>query len=435
MGGERSRRLASLSRAIHLSFHPKGIDIRKEGRYPLIVSTTTRQRTDRDRAVNDLPQLRADRAGYILRGESIDGFEDNPELSDDGRRRLATWAKAWMPSDLTEAQEALLATEAEESPTARELLSAAIKDAEEDLPEMVDFGLYDRLSPDQLLRVREPWRALSNREYPLGVHELAVLCAVTEKQVRTWENLGLLPSHRVGGRRQFFPAAAVCACGLRDMDPFEVAALAKVRRGDDEAVGFIQLLASVLARTAEAAEARTEHAESALRRTMISLQDRLAGLVGKSSDEADEDSFELQELDEAGCIRALGMRSLDEQTKLLVRPYPGGKRAHWIVQDAGNLQLASELTQRDALRVARTVLEQGVGGIVEVHPARENADPRTVVVGHIRQPDPYRRSTSRRADASRSSARGSRSGRARPARRSKTASTASRKSTATDGEA
>src|SRR5689334_21872686 len=99
----------------------------RHGRYTSCMSPTKSKPSKTvDLLLNGLPQLRADRTGYVLDGESIDGFADEPGLADEARRRIARWASAFAPSDVTASQRDLLASAPDEPPAAhRELVRAA----------------------------------------------------------------------------------------------------------------------------------------------------------------------------------------------------------------------------------------------------------------------------------------------------------------------
>jgi hypothetical protein len=195
------------------------------------------------------PQLHGARAGYVLGDQYIDGFADDPTLDLSGRWRIADWAQAF-GHELDDAQRALLELPEPKDPIGRELLHAATDDIDVDLPLAAQFGLYDRLTEDELLLAREPWRALpgeERRDYPLNVTELATLTGATAKQVREWETAGLLPAGWIDGRRQFFFTATVHAFALRQLSRFQIAALANVLAAEDDDDVFIQLIEHTLA--------------------------------------------------------------------------------------------------------------------------------------------------------------------------------------------
>jgi DNA-binding transcriptional MerR regulator len=194
------------------------------------------------------PQLRADQAGYVVDGRSIDGFADDSQLTASARHRIAGWARTF-GHPLDDAQRHLLALPAPTDEIGLQLLEAATRNVDIDLELAGQFGLYERLAPEELLLVREPWRGLGGdepRDFPLTAGELAQLTGVTTKQVREWELASLLPGARIEGRRQFFSAAVVHAFALKGMSRFQVAALAALAAAEDDD-GFCHLVEHTLA--------------------------------------------------------------------------------------------------------------------------------------------------------------------------------------------
>jgi len=178
------------------------------------------------------PQLRADRAGYILDGERVEGFADRTDVDERGRRLLARWAEAFTPDALEDEQKRILEQpDPGLSDTERQLLHGAIEDAERDMPLTIDLGLYARLDAEQIRVMREPWTVLGGprrREYPLNTGEVAKITGTSPKQVRTWEESGLLPAYRIAGRRHFFSAALVYAFLLKDLDRNEIRGVGRI---------------------------------------------------------------------------------------------------------------------------------------------------------------------------------------------------------------
>jgi DNA-binding transcriptional MerR regulator len=200
------------------------------------------------------PTLHGQRAGYVLGDRYVEGFADDLALDLRGRWRIAHWAQTF-GHELDDAQRALLELPEPVDPIGRELLYATSDDIDLHLPLAGQFGLYDRLTEDELLLAREPWRRLGGeaqpgeerRDYPINVTELAKVAGVTPKQVREWEKAGLLPAAWVDGRRQFFSAAVVHAFALRQLSRFQIAALANVLAAEDDDDVFIQLIEHTLA--------------------------------------------------------------------------------------------------------------------------------------------------------------------------------------------
>lgn len=200
------------------------------------------------------PTLDGGRAGYVLGVRYVEGFADDPALDLRWRWRIAHWAETF-GHELDDAQRALLESPEPEDPISRELLYATSDDIDVHLPLAGQFGLYDRLTEDELLLAREPWRRLGGekrrdeeqRDYPINVTELATVAGVTPKQVREWETAGLLPAAWIDGRRQFFSAAVVHAFALRRLSRFQIAALTNVLAAEDDDDVFIQLVEHTLA--------------------------------------------------------------------------------------------------------------------------------------------------------------------------------------------
>jgi DNA-binding transcriptional MerR regulator len=66
------------------------------------------------------------------------------------------------------------------------------------------------------------------REYPLNTGEVARITGTSPKQIRTWEESGLLPAYWIAGRRHFFSAALVYAFLLKDMDRHEIRGVGRI---------------------------------------------------------------------------------------------------------------------------------------------------------------------------------------------------------------
>jgi hypothetical protein len=191
------------------------------------------------------PQLRADRRGYLLGADRVDGFDDRSDLDTSSRRLIAGWARAFAPDSLDAAQRRLLDQPAEATLDTPKLLArAAIENAESDMPIAMDAGLYSLLSTDEISAVREPWLKLGDedrRDYPLNASELARLTETTAKQIRSWEEADLLPAYWIGGRRHFFSAAAVHAFALKRLDRNEIRGVSRIlsTQQDDPVVALV----------------------------------------------------------------------------------------------------------------------------------------------------------------------------------------------------
>jgi hypothetical protein len=201
------------------------------------------------------PRLHGSGTGYFVGDEWFEGFADRPEMPERDRALIAEWAARFTPEEVGDEQRVLLSDRVA-PPKLRteeiEDVAAAIRDAEEDLPQAVRVGLYGLLTEDELEKVRFPSRTqeVEGRNYPLGVTELAKLTGATPRQIRHWDDAGLLPGHRVANQRRFYSAAAVHAFALRRLEPYQVAVLGLIVRGDQKLGGFLPLLGSALAFTA-----------------------------------------------------------------------------------------------------------------------------------------------------------------------------------------
>src|SRR4051812_45814171 len=81
--------------------------------------------------------------------------------------------------------------------------------------------------------------------------QMQQLTGASKRQLRYWETLGLLPSHRISGRRTFGSAAVARAMALKDCQQHEVAALAALARGGPDAARLTRLLAAQIGSMAE----------------------------------------------------------------------------------------------------------------------------------------------------------------------------------------
>ncbi len=184
------------------------------------------------------PRLRADRQGYVIDDEYVQGFADRSDLKQADRQLIARWCQSFTPDMLTAEQRELLERrKVRLSTVAQQLRDAAIENAERDMPLAIDVGLYGRLSKDEVRKVREPWVVLGEnppRDYPLSAAELATLTGATTKQIRSWEKSDLLPAYWIADRRHFFSAAAVHAFALRKLDRNEIRGARRVLSSDPE---------------------------------------------------------------------------------------------------------------------------------------------------------------------------------------------------------
>jgi hypothetical protein len=187
------------------------------------------------------PHLRSNHQGYRLGDEVVDGFPDQPHLPPFQRRLIAEWAKAF-GHELSVAQQTLLQTRPTPPEAQLEILRAAQRDLDYDVPRVVESGVYATLSAAEVERCERPEDVLGEgRGYPINATELAALAGVTYKQIRDWDRGGLLPSHEIDGRRQYCSAAALTACALKPLGKWQIAALRGVL-GAERDSGFRRLM-------------------------------------------------------------------------------------------------------------------------------------------------------------------------------------------------
>ena len=213
------------------------------------------------RRVRHSVRLDPRRRGYRLDGALQRGFSDNPELSDRQRLLIARWAERFSPRSLTEPQRELLAAA---PPPAASLAQREFAENQRELRLPYLAVLFESLGEDQQRAIQDPVAAgAASQGYPLTVGELATLSGASERQVRTWADEGLLPSHRRGRDRRFYSAAAIRAFALVRAPGYSKALAAAAARGE---VGHhFQLLAATLAHAAA--------------KMPIDLRERLAALV------------------------------------------------------------------------------------------------------------------------------------------------------------
>jgi DNA-binding transcriptional MerR regulator len=168
-----------------------------------------------------------DPVGYLLDGRQRRGFPDDPRLSHAQRRRIAGWARALTPDDLTAVQRSLL--EAEPPPP------STVQERAAELSSFEASPYWSLLDDRQRGLVREPSSHpdLAGVDYPLGVTQLAKLVDASPDKIRHWHNSGLLPARRSPGRhRAFYAAAAVRAFYLNDLGRAGITVLRDLMRGD-----------------------------------------------------------------------------------------------------------------------------------------------------------------------------------------------------------
>ena len=210
------------------------------------------------------PRLRrsTDPPGYRLGGEFRAGFPDDPALTPGQRLRIAGWARALTPEDLSDAQRTLL--EGFRPPP-----SSAHRQAER-LAHYSASPFWSSLMECQQALVEDPSRhpKVKAAGYPLSVTQLAALVGATRDKIHHWHEIGLLPARRSpGGHRQFYAAAAARAFLLAGMDQPDITVLRELsdRRAGPLLVGMSAVLHE------QAASAAPDEREL-MKRTAVDLQ-------------------------------------------------------------------------------------------------------------------------------------------------------------------
>lgn len=184
------------------------------------------------KTVADLPVVRPDRRGYMLDGAWIDGFADRDDLPLPARRQIALLAERYAPADVSIEQRALRPARSEKR--ASDLLRALAED-EADLDEAFVEGLYDSLDERELARARE-------QSYPISIGTLADLSGATPRQLRYWEEQGLLRSYPFGAQRHYLRGGVLRAMALVKQEQHVLATLSKTVKEPTHLVKLIGLV-------------------------------------------------------------------------------------------------------------------------------------------------------------------------------------------------
>lgn len=208
-----------------------------------------------------LPTLRGDRAGYVLGGHCVDGFEDRPDLTPRARLILARMADRHAPGTLSDAQRDLLEQAVREEPEPSARLVALTRNLE-DLDEAYAAGLFADLSAEEIDLVRDPAShpELGDVRYPLTIGQAAKVTGASTVQLRRWAEARLIPSIRVRGRLQFLGAGVVHAMLLAKAEKFEVSALLRILRGEEAGGRLVRLLGITFASISSEVDAGDETA-------------------------------------------------------------------------------------------------------------------------------------------------------------------------------
>lgn len=166
---------------------------------------------------SELPTISPDRQGYVLNGDRFTGFADREDLDIAARTQLARFAERYAPVGLSDKQRALLATRAQVG--ASDLLRALAQD-EADIDAAFSEGLYDLLSEQEIENAR-------SQPYPLSIGAVAGITGASKRQIRHWEQEGLLRSYPVGGQRRYLRGGVLRAVMLAKQDQHVIATLRK----------------------------------------------------------------------------------------------------------------------------------------------------------------------------------------------------------------
>lgn len=164
--------------------------------------------------------------GYWLNGEFRKGFPDDLELPAGQRLRIAGWARALAPDQLTEDQRQLLEGFTPKASAARQRAEA--ESGYQGSP------IWNFLSDAQRKLVDDPalHSQLKDTRYPLRTSELATLVGVSSDQIRYWNESGLLPARRTtGNQRRFYAEASMWAFLLAGMGQPLLSVLRQVHEG------------------------------------------------------------------------------------------------------------------------------------------------------------------------------------------------------------
>lgn len=166
-----------------------------------------------------VPLVRADGAGYTFAGESVDGFDDRPDLPQPLRVRLARLGEHYAPGKLSTAQRELLATPLAQRDAARQpsrVLDGFQANAV-DVERAWEDGVYTHLSVAQKEWLADPGShplVTRGTRYPLTLRHLGLLSGLDERELRRWVEDGLIPAHPASHGRCYFSAAVARALQL-----------------------------------------------------------------------------------------------------------------------------------------------------------------------------------------------------------------------------
>jgi hypothetical protein len=222
---------------------------------------------------------------------------------------------------------------------------------------------------DQAL-VRDPsGRAdLEGARYPLGVAQLARLVDASERQVRHWAEIGLLPHRReANGYRSFYPAAAIRGFVLARTPQPHLTTLRDIAN-PEHAPALLASLSSMLAQTAHAGAWGENRALAiAAARALEQLAGILPAEPAASGTSTPAARREAPAAKSVGRTRGTPQARKQKTTgKISIKTYTverDAERGGWVVKKPNARQPVGRFkTQREATRRATALLQSEGGG-------------------------------------------------------------------------
>jgi DNA-binding transcriptional MerR regulator len=295
-----------------------------------------------------------EKLGYWLGDEFREGFDDDPSLELPLRRRVAAWAQALIPDQLSADQRELLASGAAAAPPSEVQRQAA------ELASVEASPLWAFLSAQEQDLVRSPGshpELDDEARYPLSVGQLVALAEVTERQLRHWDKLGLIPTRRLrNGQRAFYPAAAIRALVYGRMPQAYLTVLRDLKHND------IRPLIAAMATLSRDVSSDASGPAVDIPRALRESVDRLLAVVAELSA-----SVEVQAGTAAASTKSAAPPTASRKGTYISRhviPAPAGG---WKVVSKSERASACFNTQSEALARAREIVSRLGGGEVVVH--------------------------------------------------------------------
>jgi hypothetical protein len=332
-----------------------------------------------------------EKLGYWVGDEFREGFDDDPSLELPLRRRVAAWAQALTPDQLTTEQRELLASGAAAAPPSEVQRQAA------ELASVEASPLWAFLSAEEQDLVRSPGshpELDDEARYPLSVGQLVSLAEVTERQLRHWDKLGLIPTRRLrNGQRAFYAAAAIRALVYGRMPQAYLTVLRDLKHND------IRPLIAAMATLSRDVSSDASGPAAGIPRAVRESVDRLLAVVAELS--AGVEVQAQTAAASAGTKSAAQPTASRKGTYISRHVIPAPAGGWKVVVSKSERASACFNTQSEALARAREIVSRLGGGEVVVH-TRDGRIRDRKTVGDVK----VKSSTGRqRAAASSSSAR------------------------------